>query len=77
MKQIIYLKIAKYIDRNCSMQIIAFLEQSLHFLAGNMETIVYMSINRIKRAVLCAISIMFVPCSTITRISKIDICSNK
>ena len=68
---------AKYIDRDCSMQIIAFLEQSLHFLAGNMETIVYTSINRIKRAVLCAISIMFVPYSTITRISKIDICSNK
>ena len=41
MKQIIYLKMAKYIDKGCSMQIIAFLEQSLHFLAKNIETIAY------------------------------------
>lgn len=35
--------------KGCSMQIIAFLEQSLYFLAENMKTIAYtLSNNRIK-----------------------------
>jgi len=43
MKQIIYLKITKYIDRNYSIQIIAFLKQLFTFLDEiTDETMVYM-----------------------------------
>ena len=54
---------AKYIDRDCSMQIIVFLRTTLTFFWPKL---------------LYAILIMFVPYSLITRMLKIDIiCSNK
>lgn len=86
MKQIICLKIAKYINRgygrgydrgpcNCLLKtIIIFFDRNYE----NNGFLLTTSNNRIKRTVLYAISIMFVQYNLITRMPKIDIiCSNK
>jgi len=60
--EIIYLKMIKYIDRGCPMQIIAFLEQSITFFGrnyGNNDLYVYKIKFEIKQAVQDTTLIMF------------------